>query len=244
MNTFDQPTQSFTPEQPPVNEENNEQHSSGKGTPSKKLKYFWTEGPTKVKALNWSALAAGIIAAILIIFSAFSAINSHILDLPFLKMVIPENELKEVRTTLDTTLEEIDKAIAESDQEMIQDFENEYGISIKTLREAFDPLSIKNLSKLFSSFDNSEFAQLAQISSILSTAIVGFAIFICVLMALAVAFVKKGLMIFAYILSIAFLIMMAGMTMFLIVTAIVIAYIVLTTLLNTEYKKYKRSFKR
>lgn len=244
MNTFSDSMQSFTPEEPSQNnQQNNANSDKRKGNPVPKLKYFWKEGPRETKNLNLVALAVGIIMAALVLFTGISATNSHIMDLPVIKMIFPEYELTQARNEFDHIIEEVDKAIENSDQETIREFEKEFGISIEEMRDALDPPSLKNLSKLGAGLKNTEIGDVAGIFTMLSTSLIAFAAFICLLVALSLYLVSKGLMIFSYILSAAFLILMGGIVVFLIATALLITYIVLASKLKSQYKKYLASFK-
>ena len=71
--------------------------------------------------------------------------------------------------------------------------------------------------------------------------ILGFAAFVLLFAALATLFLKKGLLITAYIFAIPFHLLFTGSALLVISTIVLVAFFVVLTIVNKDYKTYKKS---
>ncbi len=202
----------------------------------KKLKFLFKDASQKSRILAIIAAAMGVLIIALAFIGANNAINNEITKIPFIAMLGGE-AVDEIEDAMDDALDAIDEVIAESDDETIEALEDEFGLSVKEIRKTLDPLSLKNLSTLFDIM--SDKINMPNIIAIFISVINGYAWLIAVITLFATVFLKKGLMIFAYIVSFAFFIVFVGMPSFIIATLAFIAFLVLTTLVNKEYKDYQ-----
>ncbi len=202
----------------------------------KKLKFLFKDASQKGRILAIIAMAMGVLFIALAFIGANSAINNEITKLPFISMLGGE-AVDEIEDAMDEALDAIDEVIAESDDEMIEALEDEFGLSVKDIRKTLDPLSLKNLSTLFDIMADK--INMPNIIAAVITVINGYAWVIAIITLLATVFLKKGLLIFGYIVSCPFFLIFAGMPSFIIATIAFIVFLVLTTMCNKEYKDYQ-----
>lgn len=210
------------------------------GSPLPKRQYLWKAAPPQTQQHTKIALIIGIVCLLLVFLSAYTVICGSFADIPILKMVAGEDEMEYIEKRADYVLGNIDKAIEESDDDAIERLEDEYGISIKKLRNAFDPFSLRSCAKYGPAItgDSDEYEV---IQGVIIFVIV-YAALIALITALALLFFKNGLLVLAYILSLPFHVFLSGTVFLLLCSVAYIAFSILLTKLNKEYKTYKLSF--
>lgn len=184
------------------------------------------------------ALAVGVVFLLTVLFGAVSAINGSVTKLPILKLAYSETQLNEMEASAEKYAQEIEEAIEKEDPAQIEKFEKESGVSIEKLKKSFDPISLKSMITIFELEGDSSFAGMFGLFVKIITI---YAVILVALLALAVLFMKKGLMILAYILALPFLFIFVGVTAFVICTVAMIAYCILIGKVNKAYKAYKKA---
>lgn len=202
----------------------------------KKLKFLFKDASQKGRILGIIAMAMGVLFIALAFIGANKAVNTEITKLPVFSAIEGE-AVVDLEKGIDKALDSIDEVIAKSDKETIKALEDEFDLPVKEIRKSLDPLSLNNFSKLFDIM--SEKIDMPNIIAIFISLINGYAWFIAIIAIFATVFLKKGLMIFAYIISLSFFAIFVGTPVLIIATIAFIAFIVLTTLVNKEYKNYK-----
>ena len=217
-----------------------------------RLRFFITKAATKVRVLYFIALALGLIFAFTLFASGSVIVNAPITEIPVFDMFIPEEELSNMTASFDNLLAEFEGMEAEGTPEEIAEIEAQFGITLEELKAALKAPSINSIATLVKALSvpemeetaalNDALGQVGQIFDILVLVILGIGIFFGALALLSVAFLKKGLLIFTYIISAGYVFLFVGMPSLIILTVCFIAYVTLTTIINQSYKKYKRSF--
>ena len=250
MNTQDQ-------ENVTVQENTETQETPAQETPAKKnkpagrLNYFTTKAAIKTRILYFVALALGLAFAITLFASGSAIVNTPLMELPAVDMFVPEETKTELADTISGFTKEIDKLVEEGDEEAIAEVERQFNITVEELKAVMQNPSIQDMADVLGkitfpenedSSSESSMPDLAPIFDIIISAIVGIGVFFGALALLSIAFLKKGLLVFVYIISSAYAFLLVGMTSFIILTISAIAYFVITTIINQDYKSYKRSF--
>ena len=191
---------------------------------------------TRIVALL--AIAAAIISIVTMTQGRDAALNGPITKLPLLTMVMEESDLKEMEAEADFVSEEIQMALETQDPEDIKELEEEYGLSIEDLQVSFEEISLNSVSLAIQAEGDEE------VTAIVSGIIKGvsiYAIVIIVLMALAAVFMKKGLMILSFILSLPFYFLLVGVGSITVAAVATVAFFVLVSIVNKNYKSYKKA---
>ncbi len=211
------------------------------GVPLKKLKYLQKEASAPSRIMYKIALGIGAFCLILIFLAANNVINGKFSAIPLIDMVLDDAELEDFEEKTDELVEALDDAIDDADEDLLEEFEDEFGVSVKKLRKMVDTLSINDIKKLGANFSDDK-VFLTTISAII-TFVIMYALVLAAITFLGILLGKGGFMILALVVSLPFHIFLSG-TAFLILNAIAcIAFTVLVSRLNREYKKYKKSFK-
>lgn len=205
--------------------------------PDKRKTYFFKTGPVKTRAIAYAALAVGILFLAVLFLATSYSINAPITEVPLFEMVMGEDEIEDFEDTIDEVLDDLDTAIESGGEEAIREIEAEFGYSVEELRDIFETLSLRTMANVFDDLDEEAGASAAML-------LIGFiciiAAVVAILAAFAVGFMKKGLMIAAYIISILLYVLFAGAVFLILATVLCIAYFVLLTIANQQYKRYKR----
>lgn len=204
----------------------------------KKFFFLLTKASFGTRLRSLIALAVGVVFLLTVFFGAISAINGSVTKLPILKLVYSESQLDEMETSAEKYAQEIEEAIEKEDPAQIEKFEKESGVSIEKLQKSLDPLSLKSMVTIFEMDGDREFAE---VFGLFVKVITIYAVILVALLALSVLFMKKGLMILAYILALPFLFIFVGVTAFVICTVAMIAYCILIGKVNKAYKAYKKA---
>lgn len=210
------------------------------GSPLPKRQYLWKAADEKTKRLSKITLIAGTVCLLLVFLSAYAVVCGSFTNIPILRMAAGEAEIEYIEKQADYVLGEIDEAIENEDDERIEDFEDEYGISIKKLRNAFDPFSLSSCAKYGPQITGE--ADEYEVIGIVIVFVIVYAALIALFTSLAIFFYRNGFLVFAYLISLPFHLLLTG-TVWLILCSL--AFITLSCLLvklNKEYKAYKNSF--
>jgi len=204
--------------------------------PDKRKKYIFKTGPVKTRAVAYSALIAGFLFLALLFIATSYAINAPITEIPLFEIALGEDEVEELEDVIDDLLDDLDTAIEIGGEEAIREIEAELGYSAEELQDIFENLSLFKMATVFADFDSEAGASAAML-------LIGFiciiAAVVAILAAFAVGFMKKGLMIAAYIVSVLIHIFFAGAVFLILATVLCVAYFVLLTIANRSYKNYK-----
>ena len=204
----------------------------------KKFLFLLKNASESIRLRGLIALGIGVVFLLTVFFGAVFAINGSVTKLPVMKLAYSESELNQMEETAEMYAKGIEEAIEKEDPAQIEKFEKESGISIKKLRKSFDPISLKSMKTIY---EITEDREVAQVFGLFLTVITAYAIVLVALLALAVFFMKKGLMILTYILSLPFLFIFVGVVAFVICTVALVAYCILIGNVNKAYKEYKKA---
>ena len=216
-----------------------------------RLRYFATKASVKTRVLFFVALALGIIFSITLFTTGSTIVNTPLMEIPAVEMFVPEEAKTELKDTISNFSKEIDKLVEEGDEEAIEEVEKQFNITVEELKAVMNNPSIQDMANVLgkitipesedSSSENS-MPDIAPIFDMIISIIIGVGVFFGALALLSVAFLKKTLLVFVYIISSAYAFLLVGMTSFIILTITAITYFVITTIINQDYKSYKRSF--
>ena len=213
----------------------------------KKFKFLFTAASLKSRILALIAVVLGV-ASILVVTSAVSTVvNGPLVKIPVIEMILPEDEMDSIGEGIDEMFNEIEK-----DPDVKEMFEEMFDQDLDELRDTMDieSVSLADLDTFFQGFFESDLVEGAgedmsgveavkMIFSIIISVITIYAAVIAVFMGLSTLFLKKGLFIFAYILALPYYIAFVGTSSLVIATVLLIAYFVLVTIMNQEFKQWK-----
>lgn len=225
--------------------------------PVSRNKYFMKIASNDKKIMHLVALVLGIVCALSVVLSANKTVNGSIFDLPFMSiMAIFEPEAyeayKEMGDLYDEAIEEIedvsddfddvnevieDMLDVSIDEDIVEEIEDELGMSAKKFFKLFKPLSINSMIKLAEVFEVDDDEDI-QIVKLVITIINVYAFIMVVLTALGVIFNKTWLMVLTYILSFLFVIVTGGLFLWILASVSYITTAVLFSKLKFEYKVY------
>ncbi len=197
--------------------------------------YFWKTGPQKTRLMSFIALCVGVLTVFFFLFGALSATGRPITELPLIKMTIPDSEIEKMEDKIDDLVDELDDAIEDDDDDKIEEIEEDTGMPIEKVKKHVQKFSLRSLTKLSAVIGNNDDTI---IFPIFITVISIYTAVLMLLMALAVFFSNRGLVILPYVLAIPFFIFLSGFLFFFFTTALCVAYIVLLSLLKDDYKNY------
>ncbi|MBQ4139795.1 MAG: hypothetical protein IJD70_00520 [Clostridia bacterium] len=226
-------------------------------TPVNRNTYFLKYAPTDKKIMQIVALALGVLSALMVVLSANKTVNGSIFDLPIMALMgvfEPEEyeEYKELGEAYDEAIEEIEDAADDFgevnevigdmlgvsiDEDVIDEIEDELGMSAKKFFKLFKPLSINSMLKLSEIFEVDDDEDV-KIIKLLVTIVNIYAFVMVVLTALGVIFNKTWLMVLTYVLSFLYVLATGGVLLWVFATAAYIATAVLFSKLKFEYKVY------
>ena len=201
----------------------------------KKLTFTFTQADKKTKILGCIALALALIAIILLISSTSKALYGPMVDLPIVKLVVPEHELDDFEDQYDDFIDELEDAIDDEDDDRLEEFEDDYGMSAEKLLDVMDPLSL-NTMRVVASVVSDLTENL--IFSGLFFVLMGYAGLLILFVALSALFMNKGFFITSVVLSALFFFVLVGAAMFFVFLALCIAYCILVSKVRTAYILY------
>ncbi len=204
----------------------------------KKFMFLLKNASMAIRIVALIALVAGIVSIVTLSTGVSSALNKPITELPLVTMIMDEAKLKEMEMESKQLSAEIDEALKDQDAAEIAELEKEFGVSVDELKASVETISLNSLSTVFQAEGTKE------VADIISGLIKGISIYgtvIAVVMALAVVFMKKGLMITAYIFALPILFLLVGGGALVTITVATIAHFVLLTIVNRKYKAFKRA---
>ena len=205
----------------------------------KKFNYLLKNASMTTRIIAAIALVLGIVFIAMTCIGANSALNGAFTEIPLIDLVIDEEDRRLFEEETKNWAQELDRYLEEGNytEEDLKEFEEEFGLSIEEVKEALYPVSLNSIN-LLAKANGVEDADFEALLNMILVVIKGYAGVIVLILALAVFFMKKGLVLTAYIVSIPFYLALAGGTAFAIVTVATVAYFVLMTLVNKEYKKF------
>ncbi|MBO5939283.1 MAG: hypothetical protein J6Q82_07300 [Clostridia bacterium] len=204
----------------------------------KKILFLLKNASMVIRVIALIAAIAGIVSIVTLSTGVSSALNKPITELPLVTMIMDEAKLKQMELESKELSAEIEAALQEQDAAEIAELEKEFGISANELKESVETISLNSLSTVFQAEGDQE------IAGIISGLIKGISVYgtvIAVLMALAVVFMKKGLMITAYIFALPIVFLLIGGGALMSITVATVVHFVLLTIVNRKYKAFKRA---
>jgi hypothetical protein len=151
-------------------------------------------------------------------------------------------ELKDVSDDFDEVNEVIEDMLGVNiDEDVVEEIEDELGMSTKKFFKLFKPLSINSMLKLAEIFEVDDDEDV-KVVKLLVTIINVYAFIMVVLTALGVIFNKTWLMVLTYILSFLFVIVTGGLLLWILASVAYITTAVLFSKLKFEYKLYLAGF--
>ena len=210
------------------------------GKPLKRKQYLFSAASKKTRITSFIALGLAALFILLVVIGTISTLNADIWDIPLFGMVMDKKELKSLENQVEDAYDEIKDVIRSKDDEEIERLEDKFDTKIKSVEKAFKNPSLINMSTLFVGIGEKE---AAQAGALLMGLVIFFAIFVLFFAGLGTLFLKKGLLITAYIFSIPFYLLFAGTALLVVATIVLIAYIVVQSMANADYKKYKMALK-
>ncbi|MBQ8439912.1 MAG: hypothetical protein IJX19_04565 [Clostridia bacterium] len=218
---------------------NTEIPARANGTPLKRKKYLFTASPKITRILSFVALGLAALFLLLTVIGTISSLNRDFWDIPLFSMVLSKSELNELEDGCDEALDAVEDAIKDDDKDAIANLENDFDMNVKQIKKTLENPSLLNLSAIFVGLGEAEESLAA---GMIIALILGFAAFVLLFAALATLFLKKGLLITAYIFAIPFHLLFTGSALLVISTIVLVAFFVVLTIVNKDYKTYKKSF--
>lgn len=218
---------------------NTEIPARANGKPLKRKKYLFTASPKITRILSFVALGLAALFLLLTVIGTISSLNRDFWDIPLFSMVLSKSQLNELEDGCDEALDAVEDAIKDDDKDAIANLENDFDMNIKQIKKTLENPSLLNLSAIFVGLGEAEESLAA---GMIIALILGFAAFVLLFAALATLFLKKGLLITAYIFAIPFHLLFTGSALLVISTIVLVAFFVVLTIVNKDYKTYKKSF--
>lgn len=218
---------------------NTEIPARANGKPLKRKKYLFTASPKITRILSFVALGLAALFLLLTVIGTISSLNRDFWDIPLFSMVLSKSELNELEDGCDEALDAVEDAIKDDDKDAIANLENDFDMNVKQIKKTLENPSLLNLSAIFVGLGEAEESLAA---GMIIALILGFAAFVLLFAALATLFLKKGLLITAYIFAIPFHLLFTGSALLVISTIVLVAFFVVLTIVNKDYKTYKKSF--
>lgn len=226
--------QNYTPDYAPEMEPQIPTQINGK--PLKRRKYLFTAAPQKTRIMSFVALGLSALFVLLTIIGTIISLSAPMWDIPLFSIAVGEQEMDELEESCEELQDEIKDAIREDNETLIAELEDDYDMNIKEIQKIVKTPSLLNGSKLVLGMNDSEGIEAFGLIIVL---VLGFAGIVLLFSALATLFLKKGLLITAYIFAIPFCLLFAGTALLVLATVILIAFIVMQVLIDSDYRGYK-----
>ena len=209
------------------------------GKPLKRKKYLFTAAPQKTRIMSFVALGLSALFVLLTLIGTIISLSAPMWDIPLFSIAVGEQKMEELEDDCKELQDEIKDAIRDDDEDLIAELEDDYDMNIKEIQKIIKTPSLLNGSKLVLGMNDSDGMAAFGLIIVL---VLGFAGIVLLFAALATLFLNKGLLITAYIFSIPFFLLFAGAGLLVVATIVLIAFIVVQTMVNGCYKKYKKNF--
>lgn len=231
-----------------------------KPSPKGKHAYFGKSAPKRSRILYGVTIALGLLCILLLIFSANKFVNGSIFKIPMIETVtdllgIDLNH--DVEDTVETAQDNVGFFLSVleffcKDSEMFADLKAElqlpfdeweaiYGVQPAEFRKLFNPLSISNLAELLTLLLGEDHIAVSVLRLLIGL-VIGLAIFLVLLAALATYFGKTWLSILTCVFASGFFALTGGFIYWLLGCAALIAMAVICFSLTREYQQYRKSF--
>lgn len=237
----------------------------------RKSKYIRNLGSKKVKALSKIVWAVFLAVVIVLGLGTYNIVGAGIEEIPVVTMIAPEDDMQELLKYKDDAIELLDKAdealndvkseLSNEEYNILKGFLDETKTFVQTpsianaknIMSRFEEVSetvgkytdnedIKDIKEQIDSVDFiEEFSEPMKYIDIGTYILFGFAGFIALLLLLATALKSNGLTIFCMILSAPILYFIAGQIYCVIAAVLFISLIVMFSIINVEYKNYRKS---
>lgn len=229
------------------------------GVKLRKGQYISQLAPTSVKTFSLVGLIATCLAIVFFIGCYFSFINTSFEDIPVIKMT--EVDIEEAKDGMDEAANKLDDLLDEAKDE---GFEDDYIDAVDEAKEAVEKLSdsfsignIRAFLKTAREFndvcddyeeygdekiDLDEMDALEMVLNYISYGAIGFVVF-CAIFTLLGGFLKKnGLVIPGMLFTLFYTLVLCGALFVALGLILHVAMIVSNAIVNSSYKKYKKSF--
>ena len=222
----------------------------------KRTIYLLTGSSKNTRIMTCIALALALVSLSLVAYIGYNTIYGSVFDIPMLKLFISEVEIEEAEEELMGEMEDFEEVIdfieeelpnlsREERKEAKKEFEEEYGMSIDEFKDLMDELkdgiSLHSMMQVFEHIPDFNIASEFVIIKTAYQSLIGTFVFYGLLIALAALFLKRWIMIVEFVLAAGVYLAFGGPVMFVILLALLIAYCVLISNLNAEWKKHLRS---
>lgn len=226
----------------------------------KKMFFLLRNASMKARILAIVALVLGVAFIISLATGFSSAMKGPITEIPMFSMMMSAEDLRDIDKTFMEARLELERIRLTTPPEKLEEFEKEYGVSLEELEEMLETHSLDSLLKIMEislevslqeelgnieDYENvmSEGEEaVAAIESVVNGVKIAGIIFM-ILLALSLLFLKKWLLNLIYLFTIPLSLVLLGVKSLVIGTIIVVAYNVLTSMVNKEYKAYKKANK-
>ena len=235
----------------------------------KKGKYIKNSGSKTVKTLSWVVWPLLLILVVVLGLGAYRIQGAGLTEIPAVAMIVPEdsleledvtNEAIDLLDEAEETLDDVKDELSSEEYDLIKGFiadakklaKTPSIANVKNVLNRFDEVTKtadkyvdnENMTQIKNQIDSidvvNELADTMYIIDIAVYIVLGFAGFIALLMLLATALKSGGLTIFCVILSAPLLYFIAGPVYCVIAAIIYVALFVMFTIINNEYKKYRK----
>lgn len=226
----------------------------------KKMFFLLREASMKARILAIVALVLGVAFIVSLAAGFSSAMKGPITEIPLISMMVSEEDQREIDEMFLEARLELERIRLTSSPEEIEKYEEKYGVTMEELDEMLKTSSLDSLFKILELsveealkeelenvedyeevMSDSEEMVAALESGVKTMKTIGI-IFI-ILLALSLLFLKKWLLNLIYLFTIPLSLVLLGVKSLVIGTIIVVAYNVLTSMVNKEYKAYKKANK-
>ena len=203
----------------------------------KKFVYLFKGDSQKARVTGIIALALALVAIIMLAVSAYTTIYGPITEINAIKLIVPEEELDSLEDSADAVLDELEFAVEHADQEYIDAFEEEYGVSAEECLELMEDVSLGNLIKLFTILDEEQ--DVVEVFEVIVKAITIYAIVLGAFILLGAFFMKGGFAITSLILSLAYFFVFKGVVWLAIYAVVCIAFAIFAKIFKKAYSDHK-----
>ena len=237
----------------------------------KRTAYLLAGGSTSTRILSYIALVIALASLLMVVQIGYNTLYGPFFEIPGLQLAIGADGVAEIRESFKTGVDEMDQMVeafedlssvtpeerAEIEEELgmtleeardcyKQEFINEtFGedtdMTFDKLYEAMERASLHSVLTIMEEIPELQGAEAFTIIKLVYQVLMGVFIFLVSLILLSAVFLKRGLMIFEFILGAVVYLFCGGVVMTTILFVLLIAYCLVLSAANAEWKEYKRS---
>ena len=207
------------------------------GSPLGKHEYLLKAAPAKVKLTTKILLAVALACVLVIVLAANTVLNGDFTNIAIIDLAVDDEEMEAFEEQREETLELIEELREEDDDDLYEEFEDEFGFDVDEVEKYVKTLSLNSIVKIMEIQDEDE--EVIEILEVLISLVTIGAVISVAMVVLGTLFGQTWLVVLNYIFSILYFLLAPGVVYFVIASVVYIALAVLLSKQNKAYKAYK-----